>query len=235
MNLNPSLALPIAKVTWRDRLVSIKNLLPWLGMIVLVLGVIYAGIMTPTESAALGAVLSIALAAAYRRMSGTALKESMWTAVRISSMCAFILFAATVMGQVFQQLGVIERFSSALLGLPFGKYGILAIIGLMYLIAGMFIEDWSLLLMTIPFVLPVVSGLGFSPIWFGVWYITVGEVGLITPPFGFNLLVLRSVVPKHDLMTIAAGAAPFIPAALVVATLVVVFPDLALWLPRVLY
>jgi len=235
VKLNPSLAPKPPKATWRERLIAIRDLLPWVGIIALVLGVIFTGLMTPTEAASLGAVVSVVLAAAYRRMSLTALKKSAWTAVRITSMCAFVIFTAKVLGAVFQHIGLTDLFSSFMLGLPFGKYGILAVIALMYLIAGMFIEEWSLLLITIPFILPVVTGLGYSRIWFGVWYVMIGEAGLITPPFGLNLFVLQSAVPKHDVMTIALGAAPFIIPLLIMAALLIVFPDLALWLPGILY
>lgn len=235
VKLNPSLVPKPPKATWGERLIAIRDLLPWFGTIAMVLGVIFTGLMTPTEAASLGAVISVVLAVAYRRMSLTALKESMWTAVRITAMVAFLIFTAKVLGQVFQHIGLTDLFSSFMLGLPFGKYGILAVIALMYLIAGMFIEDWALLLITIPFILPVVTGLGYSSIWFGVWYVMIGEAGLITPPFGLNLFVLQSVVPKHDVMTIALGAAPFVIPLVTMAALLIVFPDLALWLPRLLY
>lgn len=191
--------------------------------------------MTPTEAAALGAFLSIVLALAYRKLSMAVFKESMWTSIKITSMVAFLIFTANVLGMVFIYMGLTELFSNSLLGLPFGKYGIIAAIALMYLIGGMLINDWALLLLTIPFILPVISSLGFSPLWFGVWFVMIGETGLITPPFGMNLFVLQSVVPKHDVLTIARGALPFVIPMLIMATLLVVFPQLALWLPGVLY
>lgn len=235
VKLNPSLAPVAPKSSWQERLIAIRDLLPWLGTIALILGVMFGGIMTPTETASLGAALSVIIPAGYRRMSFTALKESMRSAVRITSMAIFIIFTAMVMGQVLQRVGATQLFSSFALGLPFEKYGILTVIAVMYLVAGCFIEDWSLLLITIPFVLPVVTSLGYSTLWFGVWYIAVGEAGLITPPFGLNLFVLQGVVRKHDVTTIAAGAFPFVIPMIIVAALLVVFPDIALWLPSKLY
>jgi len=183
----------------------------------------------------MGAFLSVVLALAYRRMTFTTLKESLWTTVTITSMIAFVMFTAKVLGQVFQHIGLTELFTSFMLGLPFGKYGILALIAVMYLIGGMFIDEWSLLLITIPFILQVITGLGFSRVWFGVWYVMIGEAGLITPPFGLNLFVLHGAIPKHDVMTIALGALPFLISLLIMGVLLAVFPQLTLWLPHVLF
>ncbi|MFC1956222.1 TRAP transporter large permease [Chloroflexota bacterium] len=233
--LNPSLVPKPPTSTWGEKLIAIRNLLPWLMVILIVLGVIFGGVMTPTEAAAMGGFLSIALALAYRRMSLAVLLESMWTAVKITSMIAFLIFTAKVLGQVFIYIGLVDLFSAYMAGLPFGRYGIIATLALMYLIGGMFIDDWSLLLLSIPFVLPVITGLGLTRIWFGVWYVMLAGAALITPPFGLNLFVLKSVVPKHDVMTIALGALPFLIPMLIVVALLTVFPELALWLPNLLY
>ena len=235
VKINPKLAPKPTKSSWRGKLIAVRGLLPWLVLITMVLGVIFTGVMTPTESAAMGALLSVVLALAYRQMTFVAFKEGMWTAVKITSMVALLMFTSRVLGQVFQHIGLTESFSSALLGLPFGKYAVLAVIAIMYVIMGMFIDDWSMMLITLPFVLPVVTGLGFSPIWFGVWFVMVGEIGLITPPFGLNLFILQGAVPKHDVMTIALGALPFIIPMIIVGALLAIFPDIALWLPGILY
>lgn len=236
VKLNPSIIPTTAEFTWSERLTSLRDLLPWLLIVAIVLGSIFGGIMTPTESASLGAALSVILALIYRRMSWAALKESMLTTLNVTSMFAFVIFTAKVLGQVFMQVGATERFSSFLLGLPFGKYGILAIIGVMYVIFAMFMDDFSILLLTIPFVLPVIQELGYSSVWFGVFYCMVGETGLITPPFGVNLFAIHSVVPEHDIMTIARGAIPYVVPMLIVGALIVAFPDqLVYWLPSVLF
>ena len=235
IRIKPSAVPKSPKYSWGQKLKALGNLLPWLGIIVLILGAIFSGIMTPTEVAALGVVLSILLAMAYRRMSFKALKESMWGAIRITSMAALLIFTSKVLGQVLAQIGVTSAFSYFLLGLPVGKYGVLAIIGLGYLIGGCFMADWPLMLLTLPFILPVIDALGYPHLWFGVWYILVGEVGVITPPFGLHLFILHSIVPKHSAMSIALGALPFIFPILAVAILITVFPEIATWLPSVIY
>ena len=234
VKLNPSLAPKRIKYTWREKLVSIRDLLPWIATVAAILGVIFTGIMTPTEAAAFGVFISIVLTVGYRKMSLAALKESMFTTVRITSMIAFIIFTAAVLRQVFQQVGIVVLFTDYILSLPFGKYGILAMIALVYLIGGCFMSDWGLLLITLPFALPIIKELGFSPTWFGVWFVMVGEVGLITPPYGLHLFVLRAIVPKYDVMVVARGALPFIVPMLVVGVLITAFPQLVEWLPSIL-
>jgi len=122
---NPKLAPSVPRATLSERAKAFLDLLPFLGIIVLVLGSIFGGIMTPTESAALGAFISLVMAAIYRRLTLRALLDSMWTAVTITSMIAFVLFTARMLGQVFQFVGLTEAFSGFMMGLPFSKYTIL--------------------------------------------------------------------------------------------------------------
>jgi len=183
----------------------------------------------------MGAFLSVILATIYRKMTFAAFKSSILTAVKITSMVAFLIFTSKVLGMVVVNIGVAETFSDLLKNMPFGKYGIIAVIALLYVIGGMFLHDWALLLLTIPIVLPVITSLGYSPLWFGVWFVMVGESGLITPPFGLNLFVLKGIVPKYDVLEIGLGALPFMIPIAIVAILLVVFPELATWFPNLLY
>ena len=191
--------------------------------------------MTPTEAAALGAFLSLAFALAYGRLTYKVLRDSALTAVKISAMAGFLFFTTRVYGQVFQHLGISEVFYSVVVGLPFNRFGVLAIIYLMYVVMGMFLDDWSTLLITLPFILPVITGLGFSPIWFGVFYVMVEAIALVSPPFGFHLYVLQSAIGKHDAMKIAMSALPFMIPLVIMAILLTIFPELVLWLPSVLF
>ncbi len=232
---NPNLARTKPGFTLRERLRALLDLLPFLGVIVLVLGTIFGGIMTPTESASLGAFLSLVLAFLYRRMTFRALKESMWTAVTITSMIAFVLFTARMLGQVFQYIGLTEAFSDFMMGLPLSKYTLFAVICVMYLILGCFFDALSMLVLTLPFVAPIIKNLGFDLIWFGVTYVVLAEIGLVTPPYGLNLFVLKGVVPKYEITTIFLGTLPFLIPTLILVALLVMFPELVLWFPSVLY
>lgn len=235
VSLNPSLAPKPSKAPLREKLRAVVDVLPFLAVIVLVLGVIFGGIMTPTEAAALGVFLAVVLALAYRSMSFAALKESMWTAVKVNAMIAFVLFTARVLAQVFNYIGLTGAFSTVMLGLPFGKYGMLAIICVMYIIMGCFFDALSMMVLTLPFVGPLLLSLGFNPVWWGVVYVIIAEVGLVTPPFGLNLFVLRGVVPKYDILTIALGTLPLLIPALCLVVILIAFPQIPMWLPSILY
>ncbi|MFH1758714.1 MAG: TRAP transporter large permease subunit [Pseudomonadota bacterium] len=232
---NPRLAPEIPKSTMRQRVRAFLDLLPFMAVIALVLGTIFSGVMTPTESASLGAFLSLVLALLYRRMTFQALKDSMWAAVTITSMIAFVLFTARMLGQVFQYIGLTEAFSAFMTGLPLGKYSVFAIICLMYLIMGCFFDALSMLVLTLPFVTPIIKDLGFDFIWFGVVYVVIAEIGLVTPPYGLNLFVLKGVLPQYEITTIFLGTLPFLIPTIILIVLLVLFPELILWLPNLLY
>ena len=221
--------------TLREKVSSIWDIFPFLVVITLVLGTTFAGIMTPTESASLGAFLSIVLALIFRQMTYKALKESMLLAVNVSAMIAFVLFTARMLGQVFQYIGLTEATATFMLGLELGKYSMLTIICVMYLILGCFFDSLSMLVLTIPFVAPIIKNLGFDYIWFGVLYVVLAEIGLVTPPFGLNLFVLKGVVPKYEITYVFAGTIPFLIPTCILIVLIILFPDLVLWLPHFLY
>jgi tripartite ATP-independent transporter DctM subunit len=235
VTLNPKLAPKTEGSSFKEKIQATLKLLPFMIVIFLVLGTIFGGIMTPTEAASLGAFLSIVLSLIYRQMSWRALQESMLTAVNISAMIAFVLFTARMLGQVFQYIGLTEAFSSFMSGLPLGKYTIFALICFMYLILGCFFDAISMLVLTLPFVGPLIKNLGFDFIWFGVTYVVIAEIGLVTPPFGLNLFVLKGVVPKYEITYIFAGTIPFLIPAGILIVLLTIFPELVLWLPNLLY
>ena len=234
---NPALAPKAAtrKYTLREKASAVWDIFPFVVVISLVLGTTFTGIMTPTESASLGAFLSIVLALIFRQMTYKALKESMLLAVNVSAMMAFVLFTARMLGQVFQYIGLTEATATFMLGLDVSKYAMLAIICVLYLILGCFFDSVSMLVLTIPFVAPIIKSLGFDYVWFGVLYVVLAEIGLVTPPFGLNLFVLRGVVPQYEITTIFAGTVPFLIPTCILIVLMILFPDLVLWLPNVVY
>ena len=234
---NPGLAPKTStrKFTTKEKLTAIWDLFPFLVVIVMVLGTTFSGIMTPTESASLGAFLSIILALLFRQMTYKALKESMLMAVNISAMIAFVLFTARMLGQVFQYIGLTEATAAFMLSLDLGKYTMLAVICVLYLILGCFFDSLSMLVLTLPFVGPIIKNMGFDFIWFGVLYVVLAEIGLVTPPFGLNLFILKGVVPKYEITYIFAGTLPFLIPTGVLIILLILFPDLVLWFPNFLY
>jgi tripartite ATP-independent transporter DctM subunit len=234
---NPSLAPQAAtrQYTVREKVSAIWDIFPFVVVISLVLGTTFTGIMTPTESASLGAFLSILLALFFRQMTYKALRESMLSAVNVSAMIAFVSFTARMLGQVFQYIGLTEATASFMLGLDVGKYTMLAVVCILYLVLGCFFDSLSMLVLTMPFVVPIIKGLGFDFIWFGVLYVVLAEIGLVTPPFGLNLFVLKGVVPKYEITEIFMGTLPFLIPTFILLILMILFPDLVLWLPSLLY
>lgn len=219
------------KYTFKERLSGLVDVAPAAGIILLVLGTIFGGVMTPTESASMGAFLSLLLAMVYKKLNASTMKEAAFNAVKVTSVILLIIAVVKVFGYVFQYLGATSALSQILLGLPIGKYSILAVLFLLYIILGCFMEGVSIMLMSLPFAAPIVTGLGFDMIWFGVIIVVVNELGLVTPPFGLNLFALHGVSRQHSIMTIAKAAVPFYPSVLILLGLCVAFPQLINWLP----
>ncbi len=235
VKINPTLAPSSIRHSVKERLASLKNVFPFVVLIVLILGTIFGGIMTPTESAGLGAIFSILLALAYGKMTFKVIKDSLADAVTITVMVAFLLFTARVLGQIFHYTGALDIVSGFFLHLPGSKYVAISLIFFMYLILGCFFDSLSMMVLTLPFVSPVIANLGFNPIWFGVVFVVLAEIGLLTPPFGLNLFVIHAVIPEHELMTIVRSSLPFMIPMLLLIILLVIFPQLVLWLPEIMY
>lgn len=234
VKINPKLVPPSPRVSWKERLIATKNMLPFILVIVGVLGVIFGGIMTPTEAAAAGVFLSLILTLAYKRLNLSILRASLLDMVKVTTFAMFILATATLLSHVLNIIGITETLKEYVLGLPIGKYGTLVLILLMYLIMGMFFDSWSMLFITFPFVMPIIIGLGIDPIWFGVIYVMAGEQCLVTPPFGMSLFILKSVVPQQSMENIVRGSLPFLIPVYVNIVILTIFPNLVMWLPNLL-
>lgn len=235
VKLNPSLAPSPVKYSWREKIVGLKGVLPFVVVIGVVLWVIFGGIMTPSEAAAMGAFLSIVLSLAYRRLTLGVLKVSLFDAVKVTSFALFIMAMATALSHVFNSAGIVVGVKEFVLALPIGTYGTLVLFYVMYLIMGMFFDSWSMLFITFPFVMPIILALNIDPIWWGVIYMMAGEQSLVTPPFGMGLFVLHNVVPQHPIGTIVRGSLPFLIPVYLNILILMVFPEIVLWLPNVLF
>jgi C4-dicarboxylate transporter, DctM subunit len=235
VKLRPELAPRSAPASWKERLLSIGDMVPWLLVVVLVMGSIFGGLMTPTEASGLGAVLSLVVAWYYGNLSYRMTRDALLSAVKVTAMLAFIIVAARLLSFVFQDLGATAKLSSAVLGMELGTYGTMLAIVVLYLILGMFFDSMAMMLLTLSFVVPIVLKLGYDPIWWGVTFVLLAEIGLVTPPFGLNLFTINGVLPKFSVMTIARASLPFLAVMLLMIALLIVFPQIALWLPRRLY
>jgi tripartite ATP-independent transporter DctM subunit len=234
VKINPSLAPAPVRYTWGEKFAAILEVLPFAVVIGGVLGAIFGGFMTATEAASLGAFLSILLTLGYRKLTWSIFKSSLYDTVKITSFSLFIMAMSSLMSHVFNSAGVIGLIKDFVVALPVGKYWILILFFVMYLVMGMFFDSWSMLFLTFPFVMPIIVALGFDPVWWGVVYVMAGEQSTITPPFGLSLFVLQSVVPQHKMGTIVKGSLPFLIPIYLNILLLILFPQIALWLPSVL-
>jgi tripartite ATP-independent transporter DctM subunit len=235
VKLRPALAPASVPASWKERVLAIKNMLPWLAVILIVMGSIFGGLMTPTEASGLGAVLSLGIAWYYGTLSYRMVRDAVLSAVKVTAMIGFIIFAARLLSFVFQDLGATAKLSGAVLGLDLGKHGTMLAIVVLYLILGMFFDSLAMMLLTLSFIMPIILKLGYDPIAWGVIFVLLAEIGLVTPPFGLNLFTIHGVLPRFSVMYIARGSLPFMAVMLLMVWILIVFQEVALWLPRLLY
>jgi C4-dicarboxylate transporter, DctM subunit len=215
--------------TLRERVRGLLEIWPFLLLIVAVLGSLYGGVATPTEAAGVGAAAALAIAAGYRTLTWAGLRTACLGTVRTSAMLFFIIISAKLMAIALAYYGVplaMKQFATSL-GSP---YLLLLIIALAYLVLGTVFEDFSLMIIMLPFILPMVQAAGFDLVWFGVFMTVLLEAGLLTPPVGLNLFVIQGVTGA-PLGQVARGSVPFLLILLGAGVLLVLFPGLALWLP----
>ena len=235
VKLRPELAPRSAPASWKERVAAIQDMLPWLTVIIIVMGSIFGGLMTPTEASALGAIMALGIAWRYGSLSYRMVRDSLLSAVKVTAMIGFIIFAARLLAFVFQDIGATAKMSTAVLQMDFGKYGTMLAIVILYLVLGMFFDSMAMMLLTLSFVMPVIVKLGYDPVWWGVTFVLLAEVGLVTPPFGLNLFTVHGVLPRFSVMYIARASLPFLAVMILMIGILIFFPGLALWLPRLLY
>lgn len=218
-------------VTWAERLASIPDLLPPMVIFVLVVGAIYSGFATASESAALGVLAAFGLGLFRRTFTWQNLGQAFESTMRTSGMIIFITLSAFFLNFVLSAIGLTPTLVSFITGLELSPMATLLAIILFYIILGCFMDTLAMLITTAPLVVPVIVALGFDPLWFGVILIILCELGQITPPFGMNLFVVQSIRNKGNFMDVIIGVLPFCLVLLLLIALLIIFPQLALWLP----
>jgi tripartite ATP-independent transporter DctM subunit len=219
---------------WPQRLRGLPHLVPPLGLFMIVVGSIYAGVATPTEAAALGLVATVGLVAANGKLSLPVLLSAFEGTVRTTCMIMLIVIAAFFLNFVMVSIGLVEEITDAVLDLGWSPLAMLIAIICFYLLLGCFMETLSMMIATTPIIVPVVVELGYSPVWWGVVFVILIEAALITPPVGMNLYVVQAVRKGGGAFTdLFKGSAPFLVAMLIMIALLISFPQLALWLPTI--
>jgi tripartite ATP-independent transporter DctM subunit len=223
------------RIPLRDKLKTIVDLMPTAILIIVVLGTIYGGLATATESAALGVIGAMIFAAIEGKLTFRMLNASAEATARNTALIGLILFGAYVLNFIFVGLGVPQALAKLVAAMPLPPWGIMLLIIGFYLALGTFMEGFSMVVTTIPVVFPVVLALGYDPVWFGVIVTMLVEIALISPPDGTVLYVLQGMRRDGGPITdIFSGVMPFMFAYILALLILMQFPDIALWLPRVM-
>lgn len=224
-----------AVVPMAERFRLLIEAAPLLFVILASIGGIYLGVFSPVEASGIGAGLVLILAFAQRRLNWRGFKEAVLGTLQTSSMLYMIVIGANILNPFFSVTHIPQTLGEGLGQLSFGPYGTLAVILLAYVVLGMFMDGLSMLVITIPIVFPVILSMGFDPIWFGVVAVIVIEMGMITPPVGLNVFVVRGVATSVPLTTVFKGVFPFLLAMLVALLLIIAFPQIALFIPNSMF
>ncbi|MCF8054928.1 MAG: TRAP transporter large permease [Deltaproteobacteria bacterium] len=232
--LNPSLCAIAAKSSWRERLKSLKGIVETLILFVLVMGGLFGGLFTPTETASVGAFGVIVIAVIQGNLPWQGFKEAIGETVRISCMVMMIVAGATVFGHFLAVTNIPMSIGEWIGSLGIGKAAVIVLLIIFYVILGCMMDSLAMILLTLPMVFPIMQHFGVDPIWFGVIMVIVAEVGVLTPPVGINVFVVAGVAKNVPLQTIFRGTARLIIAPIILIALLLLFPDLALWLPQYL-
>lgn len=232
--LNPELAPPGEKSTWRERLQSSTATWPVLLLMLLVLGGIYSGAVTPNEAAGLGVFGALVIAALMRRLDLGKLLESIATTLRLTAGIIIIFMFAAAFSRFIALSGLTQQIADLVIGLDLGKYELIAAILLFYVVMGMFMNALPALVLTVPIFFPVAMNAGFDPVWFGVVVVIMVELGVVTPPIGVNVFAIANIARDVPMYDIFRGVLPFWIAYVVLIVLIVVFPQISLWLPSLM-
>ena len=226
----------VPKTSGREKLRAVLvNIIPMGMLVFMVVGTIILGIATPTESAGLGCAGVVVLLLVYRVFSWQTIWKSLDDAMKVTGMTFLIISASTTFSQIFAFSGASNGFITEITGYGLGPYGMIAMMVLVVLILGMFMDQVSMMLITLPLFMPIAAQYGFDTVWLGLILLLAYEIGFTTPPFGMLLFVVLGVAPPGtSLKTMAFAAAPYVLITLFLILLIVIFPQIALFLPNLI-
>lgn len=221
-----------ASVPMAERIAVLKDLVPPAVVFFIVMGSLYAGVATTTESAALGVVASLAFAWKSGKLSWTLLQHCFVQTAKTSGMILLIITAAFVLNLAISLTGVAETMTQWVTSFGLSQVQLLLVLVVFYFILGMFMDVLSMMVATIPITFPIVTAVGVDPVWFGIFIVLMCELGLITPPVGMNLFVVHGIRPDNGgIRDAMVGAVPYVVIMLLFTLLLIAVPDLAVWLP----
>jgi tripartite ATP-independent transporter DctM subunit len=221
-----------ARTTWRERLAALKLVWAPVVLFLFVIGGLYGGFFTPTEAGGVGATGAFLLGLARGRLGRRNTREALLQATRTAAAVFTVLIGALLFGYFLTITQVPQKLTVFLTGLGVGRFGVLALIMLMYLGLGCLMDAMAMIILTVPIIFPVITALGFDPVWFGIIIVMTVELGLIHPPVGMNVFVIKSVVKDVSFTTIFKGVLPFVATDITRLVILIAFPAIALWLPQ---
>ena len=232
--IRPSIAPPSPRATWAERGTALLRVLDLAAMVICVLAGIAIGWFTPTEAASVGALLSLILCALRKRLSWQSLGEALANTLKTTGMLYVVIVGALLFAVFMSFTGLAEQLSALVHGLSSGPMMAIIIITIILLLLGSVLDGLALMLLTTPILLPIVTDLGFSPIWFGIFLVRTMEIGFVHPPIGINLYVIQSIAPDIPLSRVFKGVLPFLAADFLHLALLIAVPAMALGLPALL-
>jgi C4-dicarboxylate transporter DctM subunit len=216
---------------WSERIAGLKDVWAPLLLFVFVIGGLYGGFFTPTEAGGVGASGAFLLGVIRRKLNRAQIREALLQATRTSAAVFTVLIGALLFGYFLTITQTPQKLTEFLTSLGVGRYGVLAMIMVMYLVLGCLMDAMAMIILTVPIIFPIIVHMGFDPIWFGIIIVMTVELGLIHPPVGMNVFVIKSVVKDVSFTTIFKGVLPFVATDLIRLVILIAFPMIALWLP----
>ena len=229
--INPKLGPPAARTPMRERLKALRSVWGTAALFLVVIGGLYIGVFSPTEAASVGAVGAFVLGLINRKSPRQLLATTLIDTVKTTAMIFTVLTGAILFNNFLILASVPNLVSDWIGALPLGKTAVLLVIIGMYFVLGCLLDSLAMILLTIPIVFPIVKALNYDPVWFGIIIVMVVELGLITPPIGMNVFVIKGITKDVPLETIFRGVTPFIIAQIILISILIAFPSIALWLP----
>ena len=232
---DPEAAPSPQAIAWADKLGTLKDLWPVLVLFTLVMGGIYGGLFTATEAAGIGCAGAFAFALTHRSLTLRHIRAVIIDSAMVSAMMIGIVFGAAMFVEFINLTGIHKVLEALVLGSGLSPFGVILAMIAIFFVAGALMEELSMILILVPIFYPIVVKLGYDPVWFGIVVVVACEIGLIAPPIGMNLFVIRSVAPEVSMNTILSGMLPFITVDLMRIVLLAAFPALTMWLPDLLF
>ena len=228
---NPAIGPPGKPSTWKEKLIAFSGIFEALLLFLLAIGGLFLGWFSPTQAGAIGAGGALLIGLVRRQLSWQTFFDAGKAALRTSCMVIFIITGAVIFGHFMAVSRIPFILAEWLGGLPIPPIAVMGVIVFIYFIGGFFMDAMGLIVVTVPIFFPIVEKLGFDPIWFGVIIVLVGEMGVITPPVGVNVFVIKGIAPDIPLERIFRGIVPFLVALIIFTILIIIFPEIATFLP----